>query len=75
MPSLSLDSGDAAELAEMLEFLSEWLAADRGRLAVSLRDFVGHPAYGLSELRVDLDKFVFLLGGSDGVPLFGPGLQ
>jgi hypothetical protein len=75
MPSLSLDTGDAAELAEMLEFLSDWLAADHGRLAVSLRDFIGNPAYGLSELRGDLDKFVFLLGGSDGEPLFGPGLQ
>jgi hypothetical protein len=70
-----LERGDAAELAEMLQFLSDWVAADHGRLAVSLRDFIGSPAYGLSELRGDLDKFVFLLGGSDGEPLFGPSLQ
>jgi len=30
------------------------------------------PAYGLYELRGDLERFVFLLGGSDGEQLFGP---
>jgi hypothetical protein len=29
------------------------------------------PAYGLDELRSDLELFVFLLGGSDGEDLFG----
>ena len=29
-------------------------------------------AYGISQLRQDLERFVFLLGGSDGEPLFGP---
>jgi hypothetical protein len=28
-------------------------------------DFVGNPAYGIQHLRDDLDRFVFLLGGSD----------
>jgi len=56
----------------MLQFLSRWLAQDRGRLAASLEDFAGHPAYGLSQLRMDLDRFTFLLGGNDGEPLFGP---
>jgi len=37
----------------------------------SLEDFVGHPAYNTSHLREDLDRFTFLLGGSDGEPLFG----
>ena len=36
-----LQAGDAAKLAEMLELLNDWLAADHGRLAVSLRDFIG----------------------------------
>ena len=27
---------------------------------------------GLAQLRDDLERFVFLLGGSDGEPLFGP---
>jgi hypothetical protein len=41
------------------------------RLAVSLTEFVSHPAYGLDELRADLERFVFLLGGSDSPALFG----
>ena len=72
MPDVRLDVVDAAELAELLQFLSRWLARDRGRLGASLEEFVGHPAYGISQLRGDLDRCVFLLGGSDGEPLFGP---
>ena len=72
MPEVKLDVTDAAELAEMLQFLSQWLARDPVRLAASLEEFVGHPAYGLQDLRSDLERFVFLLGGSDGEPLFGP---
>jgi hypothetical protein len=30
------------------------------------RRFVGHPAYGIQNLRDDLDRFIFLLHGSDG---------
>jgi hypothetical protein len=62
---MTLDAGDAAELAEMLSFLSQWLARDPARLSASLEDFAGHPAYGIQHLRNDLDRFVFLLGGSD----------
>ena len=72
MPEVRLDAGDAAELAEMLQFLTGWLARDPARLAASLEQFVGHPAYGLPQLRSDLERFVFLLGGSDGEHLFGP---
>jgi hypothetical protein len=72
MPGIRLDAADAAELAEMLQFLSQWLARDPARLAASLEDFVGHPAYGIPQLHQDLERFVFLLGGSDGEPLFGP---
>jgi hypothetical protein len=71
MPEVKLDAADAAELAEMLQFLSQWLTRDPGRLGESLEQFVGHPAYGLTELRGDLERFVFLLGGSDGEDLFG----
>ena len=55
----------------MLQFLSQWLDRDPARLASSLAQFAGHPAYGLGELRNDLERFVFLPGGSDGEPLFG----
>ena len=72
MPEVKLDATDAAELAEMLQFLSQWLAQDPRRLGTSLSEFVGHPAYGLGELRTDLERFAFLLGGSDGEQLFGP---
>jgi len=72
MPDVRLDVVDAAELAELLQFLSRWLARDRGRLGASLEEFVGHPAYNIGELRQDLDRFTFLLGGDDGESLFGP---
>lgn len=72
MPEVKLNAADAAELAETLQYLSQWLARDPGPLAASLKDFVGHPAYGPDELRSDLERFAFLLGGSDGEHLFGP---
>jgi hypothetical protein len=71
MPEVKLNAADAAELAEMLQFLSQWLARDPARLGPSLAQFVGHSAYGLAHLRGDLERFVFLLGGSDGESLFG----
>ncbi|HET9082147.1 MAG TPA: hypothetical protein VFO01_16745 [Trebonia sp.] len=70
MPEMKLDVVDAAEL---LQFLSQWLARDPARLGDSLAQFAGHPAYGLAQLRGDLERFVFLLGGSDGEPLFDLG--
>jgi hypothetical protein len=39
MPEVKLDTADAAELAEMLQFLSQWLARDPGRLSASLAQF------------------------------------
>jgi hypothetical protein len=68
MPSLSLDAGDAAELAEMLQFLTGWLATDDVHLGASLAGFVGSTAYDLGQLRADLERFTFLLGGSDQWP-------
>jgi len=68
MPRATLDAADAAELAEMLQFLGDWLARDPGRLGAYLEDFTGNPAYGTGQLRQDLNRFVFLLGGSDGEP-------
>ena len=73
MPDVRLDGGDAAELAELLQFLSQWLARDPGRLGASLEQFVGNPAYNVSQLRQDLDRFTFLLGADDGESVFGPG--
>jgi hypothetical protein len=71
MPEVRLDATDAIELAEMLQFLSQWLTCDPAHLGASLEGFVGNPAYGIGRLRDDLERFVFLLGGSDGEPMFG----
>ena len=73
MTGVTLSTADAAELAEMLQFLADWLTRDPGRLGASLEDFVGHPAYNTTQLREDLDRFTFLLGGDDGESLFGHG--
>jgi hypothetical protein len=73
MPEIRLDVADAVELTELLQFLAGWLARDPDRLGASREDYVGHPAYGTAQLRGDLNRFVFLLGGDDGESLFGPG--
>lgn len=74
MSTTTLDSGDAAELAQMLQFLADRLTADPD-LDTSLTRYVGVPAYGATQLRADLHRFVFLLGGDggddDGEQLFG----
>ena len=72
MPIMHLDTSDAAELAEPLQFLNDWLASDHNHLDASLIRFVGNRAYHLDQLRTDLNRFTFLLGGNDGEPLFQP---
>ena len=66
-----LDIADAVELNELLQFVNDWLASDTERLDAALTHYVGHPACTADELRADLDRFIFLLGGNDGEPLFG----
>ena len=48
------------------------LARDPGRLGASLEAFAAHPACNVGELRQDLNRFTFLLGGDDGEALVGP---
>ena len=36
------------------------------RPGASLGQFAGNPAYSIQHLRDDLDRFIFLLGGTDG---------
>lgn len=71
VPQVCLDAGDAFELGEMLEFVGCWLAGDRVRLADSLRRFVGSDGYDIDQLGLDLSRFGFLLGFSDGEGFFG----
>jgi hypothetical protein len=65
MPGITPDPADAAELAEVLTFLTPWLS---GRHTHAL---AGHPAYNTGTLRADLHRFIFLPGTSDGEELFG----
>jgi hypothetical protein len=63
---------DATELAEMLTFISSWLAGpDQDQLAHSFARFMGTDGDHLTELRTDLARFTFLLGQDDGEQLFG----
>jgi hypothetical protein len=72
MPQIRLDLGDAAELAELLTFLTNWLSGSQKQaLGQSFAAFVGHPAYNTDALCADLRRFAFLLGASDGEELFG----
>lgn len=72
MPHTNLDNADATELAELLQLLIEMLSSQPGHFDASLAHVIGHPAYGTNELRADLNRFIFLLGGNDGEPLFNP---
>ena len=57
---VTLHAEDAVELREMLEFLHDWLRDHR--LAASYHQFT----FGLltvDELRADLARFAFMLGG------------
>jgi hypothetical protein len=72
MPAIPVDVGDAIELAELLQFLGDWLESDHDNLAASLARFVGSPVYGPGTLRDDFARFRFLLGVTDGEGLFTP---
>lgn len=58
-----LDAGDAVELAELLGFVAGWLTNERPFLAPSLRRHAGAEGYDIDELRDDIRRFEFLLGG------------
>ena len=58
---LSLRDLDAYELAELLEFLGDFVAAEAHAIAPALARFADD--YPLGELRADLARFAFLLGG------------
>jgi hypothetical protein len=72
MPQITLDPSDAAELAQTLNFLTNWLTGSQKQiLADSFAAFAGHPAYNTDALCADLHRFAFLLGETDGEELFG----
>ncbi len=71
LPSLRLDLGDSAELAQLLLFVRDWLGSDP-TLADSLTRFVGSDHYPPADLRADLARFVFLLGADVDEVAFNP---
>ena len=71
-PQAHLDLVDAAELGELLTFISQWLGGtDHAQLAASFGRFMGIQGYDLADLRTDLARFTFLPGHDDGEQLFG----
>ena len=72
MATTNLDLSDTTELAELLQFLRDWLTADHNNLDTSLTAFLGTRGYDLHQLRADLDRFTFLLGANNGEALFNP---
>jgi len=55
MPTTTLDTGDAVELAELLQFLADWLAADHYRLDASLHRFVGTHGYDVASMALAVE--------------------
>lgn len=58
---LSVRDLDAVELGELLEFLRELLTVEADAIGPALDRFAH--GYPLAELRADLARFAFLLGG------------
>lgn len=65
MPAIPLDTADAIELTELLQFVREWLTTDNDARA-SFARLVGTPGYDAADLCADIDRLSFLLGGNDG---------
>lgn len=61
---------DLVELGEMLEFVHDLVASDPHTIADVLGRFLGVDGYSVDELKADLARFAFLLGG-DSERLFG----
>lgn len=66
MPAVTMLTTDAADLADLLSCLGEWIDAEEDQLD-PLLDKHG---YDLIGLRVSLDRFTSLLTRGDGEPPF-----
>lgn len=69
MTAVALTADAVVELTELLEFVHDWIDHTPNAMATSLAGFTGSAGYDLDELRGDLARFAFLLGG-DGQRLF-----
>lgn len=70
MSGVRLRAEDAVELAELLEFLIDWIEDNYERASRALNLFTAW-GYDIDELRGDLARFVFLLGGDGERFVFG----
>jgi len=69
---ICLPAEDAVELAELLEFLADWIEHNTARAERALIPFVSWGSgYDVAGLRADLARFAFLLGGSNPTLVFG----
>jgi pimeloyl-ACP methyl ester carboxylesterase len=71
-PAVTLHALDAVELAELLEFVHDWLGSDNPGVGDSFRRFTAG-GYTLDELRADLARFAFLVGGDGDAFVHGAG--
>lgn len=68
---VTLQADDAVELGELLEFLHDILGYAPGALLEARLARLTAGAYTLAELRADLARFAFLLGGDGDRFVFG----
>lgn len=68
--AVTVAADDAVELGEMLEFLAAWVDYAPDALGEWLARFTGG-GYELGELRADLARFAFLLGGDGDRFVYG----
>jgi hypothetical protein len=66
---VNLDPADAAELADLLQFIAGWTASDREHMSASLLRYIGDTPYSPGHLRLDLDRFTSLLREDNGESL------
>lgn len=70
--AVCLQAEDAVELAELCEFLADWIEHNHTRADRALIPFVSEcSGYDTAELRADLRRFAFLLGGTNPRLIFG----
>jgi hypothetical protein len=62
-PVVRVHGEHAAELYELLGMMADFIDHDFARLNGMLERFMGSDGYTLEELRGDLARFIFLLGG------------
>ena len=66
MPTITLNSADASELADLLDCLRDWIDLEQDQLD----SLLAKHGYDLTGLRVGLDQLSALLSRNDDEPVF-----